>query len=376
MQGRPKKAAHLLPHPPVLYSKKMQLRSHLKLGLNLWKKRLAGAVFAAVLIILWPAEHPFAAPPNPHEGGAENGTLAECGACHVEPKKAPAAATLNTDCATCHGKAVAGLTPVTHLETKAREKGGGIRPDPILARDAATITRDMLPVSGGPFILGDDSRHADEGPMQEWSVPAFLIDKYEVTNSDYHKMVKSLNVPPPSHWKGRMPPEKIVDHPVTYVSWYDARDYCAWRGKRLPTEFEWERAARGDEGLKFPWGDIFDASIANTPQSEIGGTTPVGRFENGKSPVGAYDMAGNVWEWVDSWYKPYPGNERDNPNYGESYRIVRGGSWYDCEFYRCGISAPTFNRGFFIPNTRNDTFGFRCARSATETAKTQETKSP
>ncbi|MBI5137710.1 MAG: SUMF1/EgtB/PvdO family nonheme iron enzyme [Nitrospirae bacterium] len=230
----------------------------------------------------------------------------------------------------------------------------------------------MLKIPGGPFILGDDSRHADEGPMQEWSVATFYLDRLEVTNSDYHRFVMATGAEPPAHWGAHRPPAAIGDHPVTYVSWYDARDYCAWRGKRLPTEFEWEKAARGDEGLKFPWGDVFDATLANTPQSGIGHTTPVGRFPNGASPYGALDMAGNVWEWTDSWYRPYPGNARSNPNYGEVYRIVRGGSWFDCEFYKCGISAPTFNRGFFIPNTRNDTFGFRCAYARPEAATPQK----
>ncbi|MFQ5508309.1 MAG: formylglycine-generating enzyme family protein [Leptospirillia bacterium] len=295
--------------------------------------------------------------------------VAECSDCHRTPKKLPELRTLANDCAYCHRSGTPGLTPVTHLETQAREKGGDITPDPVLARDFATITRDMVTVPGGSFILGDSDRHADEGPMQEWRVEAFFIDRLEVTNADFHRFIMATGGTAPPHWKGHRPPADIADHPLTYVSWYEARDYCNWRGKRLPTEFEWEKAARGEEGLKFPWGDIFDPSLANTPQSNIGHTMPVGSFPNGASPYGALDMAGNVWEWTDSWYQPYPGNTRSNPNYGEIYRIVRGGSWYDCEFYKCGISAPTFNRGFFIPNTKNDTFGFRCAVSAAKKSK-------
>jgi formylglycine-generating enzyme required for sulfatase activity len=293
---------------------------------------------------------------DPHAG------LPECRACHTEPKYLPAPAVLKEDCARCHGDGLP-VTPVSHLETAAREKLT-VKPDPVLAKDFATITKDMVFVPGGQFILGDNTRHADEGPMQPWSVDAFYIDRTEVTNDAYYRYTVATGAPPPVHWQGPAPPAVLGKHPVTYVSWYDARDYCAWRGKRLPTEFEWEKAARGTDGLKFPWGDIFDPSIANTPQSHIGHTTPVGSFPAGASPYGALDMAGNVWEWTDSWYKPYPGNTRSNPNYGELYRIVRGGSWFDCEFYRCGISAPTFNRGFFIANTKNDTFGFRCAVSA------------
>jgi formylglycine-generating enzyme required for sulfatase activity len=297
-----------------------------------------------------------AAEADPHAG------LPECRACHVQPKFLPGPRVLQERCARCHGDGL----PVTRIARPVFDDSdvSKVGPDPVLAKDFATITADMLPVPGGKFILGDDTRHADEGPMQEWSVDAFYIDRTEVTNDAYYAYVKATGAEPPVHWQGPAPPPQLGKHPVTYVSWYDARDYCAWRGKRLPTEFEWEKAARGTDGLKFPWGDIFDPSVANTPQSHIGHTTPVGSFPAGASPYGALDMAGNVWEWTDSWYLPYPGNKRSNPNYGQLYRIVRGGSWFDCEFYRCGISAPTFNRGFFIANTKNDTFGFRCALSA------------
>jgi formylglycine-generating enzyme required for sulfatase activity len=290
-----------------------------------------------------------------------HGDVPECRACHLEPKYLPTPTVLKAQCARCHGDGLP-VAPVSHLET-AREKAT-VRPDPAVAGDLAALTAHMVAVPGGTFILGDNTRHADEGPMQEWSVDAFYIDRTEVTNGDYHRYTVATGAPAPVHWQGPQPPPALKDHPVTYVSWYDARDYCAWRGKRLPTEFEWEKAARGTDGQKYPWGDIFDPSVANTPQSHIGHTTPVGSFPAGRSPYGAMDMAGNVWEWTDSWYQPYPGNTRSNPNYGELYRIVRGGSWFDCEFYRCGISAPTFNRGFFIANTKNDTFGFRCALSA------------
>jgi len=325
-----------------------------------------GLVLALALLVPVPAG---AAQADPHSG------LPECRACHVEPKFLPEPAVLKDRCERCHGDGLP-VTPISHLETRDRDDAPPVRPDPGLAKDFATITADMVAVPGGKFILGDDTRHADEGPMQEWSVDAFYIDRTEVTNDAYLRYVQATGAEPPVHWQGPAPPATLSKHPVTYVSWYDARDYCAWRGKRLPTEFEWEKAARGTDGLKFPWGDIFDPTVANTPQSRIGHTTPVGSFPAGASPYGAMDMAGNVWEWTDSWYLPYPGNKRSNPNYGELYRIVRGGSWFDCEFYRCGISAPTFNRGFFIANTKNDTFGFRCAISGPAGASTAAAPPP
>jgi formylglycine-generating enzyme required for sulfatase activity len=111
----------------------------------------------------------------------------------------------------------------------------------------------------------------------------------------------------------------------------------------------------------------------------FGDTTPVGAFEGGASPYGVYDMSGNVWEWTASWYQPYPGNTVASESYGERYKVLKGGSWFDCSFYNCGISAPVFNRAFFAKRTKNDSFGFRCAKDAddintTENALSKEKK--
>ena len=162
-------------------------------------------------------------------------------------------------------------------------------------------------------------------------------------------------------------PEGKADHPVTYVSWEDADAYCKWVDKRLPTDQEWEKAARGTDGRIFPWGNEFEVKNANTPLrwqqvGAFGDTTPVGAFKGGVSPYGVYDMSGNVWEWTASWYKAYPNNEVPSESYGERYKTLKGGSWFDCSFYNCGISAPVFNRAFFSVHTKNDSFGFRCAK--------------
>src|SRR5574341_1262589 len=106
--------------------------------------------------------------------------------------------------------------------------------------------------------------------------------------------------------------------------------------------------------------------LANIAESHIGHTLPVGSFPEGRSPYGLYDMAGNVWEWAEEWYQPYPGNREPDENYGERYKVARGGGYKVCTFYGCGSHAPTFNRAFFNPASRNETFGFRCARSGNQ----------
>jgi formylglycine-generating enzyme required for sulfatase activity/mono/diheme cytochrome c family protein len=219
----------------------------------------------------------------------------------------------------------------------------------------------MVWVPGGAFIMGTNDWWPKSGPEHTRELPDYFIDKYEVTNADYREFVEATGDSMPEHWKEGVIPEGREQHPVIYVSWFDATAYCEWRGKSLPTEPEWEKAARGTDGRTFPWGNQFDKNKANTPQYGHKDSTPVGQFEEGRSPYGAHDMAGNVFEWTADWYKAFPGNQHPDPNEGERYRVVKGGSWYDCTYYKCGISAPTYNRIFFDPETRNDNFGFRCA---------------
>ena len=228
---------------------------------------------------------------------------------------------------------------------------------------------EMVLIPAGPFIRGTDHRLPDEGPQHVMDLPAFWIDRYEVTNLQYKKFIDATGRRSPRHFRNRTFPEGKADHPVTYVSWDDAKAYCEWAGKRLPTDAEWEKAARGTDGREYPWGDEFDIEKANMPLrwaelGQFGDTTPVGAFEGGVSPYGVYDMTGNVWEWTASWYQPYPGNTTPSESYGTRYKTLKGGSWFDCSFYKCGISAPVYNRSFFAKRTRNDSFGFRCAKDA------------
>ena len=233
----------------------------------------------------------------------------------------------------------------------------------------------MVPVPAGEFIMGSDDVDraakamqygdrkpwfANERPSRKVSLPAFHIDKFEVTNKDYKAFVDATGHPVPPGWAGGTFPAEFADHPVVFVSWFDADAYCKWAGKRLPTEAEWEKAARGTDGRQFPWGDDFDLKKVNT-SGEYQGTTRVGMFEDGASPYGAMDMAGNAQEWTADWYKQYPDNDFEDDDYGEKFKVVRGGSWGGLGHYIVKTYIRTSYRNTAPPEGRYDDVGFRCA---------------
>lgn len=222
---------------------------------------------------------------------------------------------------------------------------------------------EMVTIPAGEFMMGEDYVKKAVGPKHKAYLDEYEIDRYDVTNGDYYQFVTKTERKPPKHWMDKRVFIEKKNHPVTFVSWYDAEAYCAWRGKRLPTEAEWEKAARGVDGRIFPWGNQFVKENANVYMLGIGDTSPVGQFEAGKSPYGVYDMAGNVFQWTQDWFKPYPNNSIENPNYGETHKVLRGGSFYDCSYYRCGPSFQTFNRIALSPKSVSISIGFRCARS-------------
>ena len=306
-----------------------------------------------------------------HPGAAE-----PCTSCHTNLKHGNASGLFSEECATCH----AGDNPALLTGTAAGNENMEAIP---LSSSAAvhelqgemyyspsrlgSSPNPVILIPAGDFIMGTNDRLPDEGPEHTVYLPAFYIDKYEVTNLQYKQFIDADNRKSPSHFRNRTYPEGKADHPVTFVNWHDAEAYCQWANKRLPTDAEWEKAARGTDGRIFPWGNEFDVNKANTPVRwealmQNGDTTPVGSFASGISPYGLYDMSGNVWEWTSSWYQPYPGNQHKTENYGETYKVLKGGSWWDCSFYKCGISAPGYNRAFFLQGTRNKSFGFRCAK--------------
>ena len=222
----------------------------------------------------------------------------------------------------------------------------------------------MALIPEGEFVMGSNERWDDEAPEHLSYTKAFYMDLNEVTNSDYEKFVVATQQMTPYHWPEGNIPKRKEQHPVVYVSWFDASNYCKWAGKRLPTEHEWEKSARGQDGLIYPWGNQWALDKSNHPYKNSTGTEPIGSYPEGRSPYGLNDMSGNVWEWVDSYYLPHPDNPVTRAEYGKDKRVLKGGSWFDCLSYGCGLSAPTFNRSFFTPEVKNNSFGFRCAKDA------------
>ncbi|MDZ7262050.1 MAG: formylglycine-generating enzyme family protein, partial [candidate division KSB1 bacterium] len=251
------------------------------------------------------------------------------------------------------------------------------------ARQQIFVTpKDMVYVPAGQFTMGSDPGEgdADEEPEHVVYLDAYFIDKYEVTNLQYAQFLSAGNG---AHYHPLM---KIADtgggkfsplpgyenHPVVFVTWQDAQAYATWAGKRLPTEAEWEKAARGSSDERtYPWGEGISGARANYNHSGDpydDGTTPVGYFnginsgtQDSPSPYGAYDLAGNVWEWLADWYgadyyKTSPTSNPLGPSTG-TYKVIRGGSWYsEPARLRCA------KRSYLQPGIRLDVVGFRCAK--------------
>lgn len=225
------------------------------------------------------------------------------------------------------------------------------------------MTDDMVLIPAGPFLMGTDEFDI-EGPPRTVHLPDFLIDRIPVTNTRYAAFVRATGHRPPPDWPGGRPPKGRLDHPVERVTWDDARAFASWAGKRLPTEAEWEKAARGTDGRRWPWGDAFDEARCITWDHAMAlgdvTTVPVGSHPDGASPYGVLDMAGNAEEWVADVFLPYPGSTHRSAASSGGQRVLRGGSWFfTMEHARCGYrrGAPPDFDGW----TTCGGPGFRCA---------------
>jgi len=286
---------------------------------------------------------------------------------------------------------------------------------------AGVEDKEGVVVPAGSFIMGSDKvdsdnkkkeyglvkpLYLDEHPQQQMTLPAFYIDKHEVTNIEYKRFVYEAHYQEPFVWSQngynlvmtrlkqtdleslqwivseyfkldrdtrRMSKNQLLvviseswllkdKLPVTGVSWQDANRYCGWRGKRLPTEMEWEKAARGEQGLEFPWGNNWDTEQTNVGDDADweGGIAPVGSYPQNKSPYGVFDMAGNVWEWVSDWYQPYSGSKYESKDFGETHKVIRGGGG-GVGHYSLSFFFRSAMRGYALPTEKSGDVGFRCA---------------
>lgn len=241
-----------------------------------------------------------------------------------------------------------------------------------------------LNIPAGEFVMGSDAPRTDDvnRPEHKVELPSFLIDKYPVTNIEYAKFVADTKHRPPLDWVlGKIPDRKYL-HPVVMVSWYDAKAYCEYKNQYLPSEAQWEKAARGPNANRWPWGNKMDPTRLNTYYT-VGSTTEVTRYERGISGYGVFDMSGNVSEWTATEFGPYAGStasamvfkpkimkaaKKDSTDSmmkigdlevveGSVYKVRRGGSWKSDPF-----ATSAYHRNYSSPHYASDFFGFRCAR--------------
>ncbi len=229
---------------------------------------------------------------------------------------------------------------------------------------ATAIAEDMVEVPGGTFIMGSDSGEKNEAPQHEVDLPTFYIDRFEVNNEQFAAFVEvtgyqTLLEQQGSNKTWRSYAEGKELHPVVKVAWEDAIAYCEWASKRLPTEEEWEKAARGTDGRMYPWGNEWDPSRCNAKESGLRGTVAGGSFGSGVSSYGVEDMSGNVWEWTSSPFQAYPGSTYEDPFYSPEHKVTRGGGWFDDK-----AQLRAANRSAATTSTANDDLGFRCVKDA------------
>ena len=226
--------------------------------------------------------------------------------------------------------------------------------------------RSMVAVSAGEFTMGSSSGDPDERPVHRVYVDAFSMDLYQVTVKQYARFLDAMHHEVPPEWSVMNRPQN-QSRPVANVDWADADAYCRWAGKRLPTEAEWEKAARGTDGRVYPWGNEpptrYHATSGKEVWSNHSALSPVGTLVEGKSPYGIYDMAGNVWEWVSDWYDQdyYKNSPLQNPTGPPKglHKVIRGGSWGSN-----GITdMRSSDRETHLPSFRGLGTGFRCAKT-------------
>jgi serine/threonine-protein kinase len=233
----------------------------------------------------------------------------------------------------------------------------------------------MVYVPGGELLMGDDGGEEQERPAHKIAVNPFFIDRNEVTCEEYAQFIAATGHRAPSKWTGGHYPDGFANRPVTGVDWDDASAYAAWAGKRLPTEQEWEFAARGSDGRRYPWGSEWKPDAANAHTSNAGGMINVGTYPAGASPFGANDLAGNAWEWTATDWVPYPGGRlpEDDPALPKPLKVIRGGCYDSSQSF----ATATFRIGWPARgHSVYDNTGFRCAKDIPASGVSQTSSSP
>jgi formylglycine-generating enzyme required for sulfatase activity len=264
-------------------------------------------------------------------------------------------------------------TTLTPFEEPPADSPVSLPSEPLNSSHQEPVPEEMISIPAGPFIRGTDHGGFDERPQRPLVLDAFAIDRYEVTNFLYQQFVDATGhrkSGPPARYAKNMSKMGNINQPVVYVSWEDAEAYCHWKGKRLPTEAEWEKAMRGPDGRLWPWGNTEQPNGANWARVQDGHEVSaiVGTVLTDKSPYGVMDGAGNVMEWVADWYaERYFGEALEQnpsgPDHGV-YRVLRGGG-----YATTGADIRITSRSKMVPDFRDETIGFRCAVSGTKSEK-------
>ena len=256
------------------------------------------------------------------------------------------------------------------------------RPVPVTMTVSPVDGAELVRVPAATFVMGADDGLFAEAPAHRVRLPAFYIDRLEVTNARFARFVQASGRRPQGPWRrGFMPGGE--DHPVRFVTWHDADAYCRWASRTLPTEAQWELAARGPGARRYPWGDVWRDGLARLAEDVVAGPGPAGALTDGAGPSGALDLTGNVWEWTADWYDRWyyrrllgniaveprgppdgappeerfmtagtaPGNERS------TLKSIRGGGWSTPP-----VMARASRRLFGRPDAWFNDTGFRCAQ--------------
>lgn len=237
--------------------------------------------------------------------------------------------------------------------------------DDVLIPPSAFIMGTDIEPFYGTILAQSQYAKLDEAPIHVRFLEPYRIARYPVTNAEYEVFVTATGHMPPPHWRNGKFPVGEAALPVVHISWHDANAYAQWAQGRLPTEGEWEKAARGADGRVYPWGNRFKPIAGQGASLFTDQLTPVGNRPAAVSPYGVHEVAGNVWEWTADWYQPYDGNTHRDSDYGDKHKVLRGGSWLEVRdatanrYFRCA------NRLHAPPDYNASNIGFRCVRDVT-----------